>query len=53
VENKWVKPLFYTIAHSLMMGQQDQTHVGICVLQHYCNSKEVSVFVGHNVTTES
>jgi len=48
-----VKQLFSTTEHSLMMGQKDQTHVGICILQHYCNSKEVSVFAGHNVTSES
>lgn len=35
-----------------MMGQEGPKHVGVCVLEHYCNSKEVRAFVGHSVTGE-
>jgi hypothetical protein len=51
-DGKRVERLLYTTVHSLMLGQQDQKYVEICVLKHYCNSNEVVRF-SYTVTTES
>jgi len=45
--------MLYTTVQSLMIGQQGPQHAGVCILKHYCNSKEVCAFVDHTVTTES
>jgi hypothetical protein len=41
---------FYTAVHSLMMGQTEPKHVGVCILKDICNSNELCDFAGHIVT---